>query len=239
MHLWQCIHRLSVLVLVVGSLGGCASHTWSPGPGLTLADFEPAKAECSLMARNSGSSFVAYGNANYVAGASLGHAIGESVRAQANFNDCMSAKGWRMATPQTVAASKAKADSIKAVIAKSSECFKEVRSRETFAPIASYFPDPKTGKHSMTQLAVEQLPTPSEARLMANWADETAPCRTQRIAGVEAISPEMASAMQIAAREGEADTLLLIKRQLTWGAYGQHLDHSTDTMREKFKSVRF
>jgi hypothetical protein len=61
---------------------------------MSAADFEPARARCSLFARHGGSGFVAVGSENYVAGAALGHAIGESIRAQRDFNDCMSASGW-------------------------------------------------------------------------------------------------------------------------------------------------
>jgi hypothetical protein len=59
------------------------------------------------MARNSGSSFVAYGNANYVAGAMLGNAIGEAIRAKQNFNDCMTMHGWLLSTSESGVASQA------------------------------------------------------------------------------------------------------------------------------------
>jgi hypothetical protein len=64
---------------------------------MSAADFEVAKAQCSLMARHGGSGFAAYGSANFVAGAALGNAIGESVRTQQDFNDCMLAGGWKLA----------------------------------------------------------------------------------------------------------------------------------------------
>jgi hypothetical protein len=60
---------------------------------MSAADFEPAKARCSLLARHSGGDFAATGSESYVAGAALGHAIGESVRTQQDFNDCMLASG--------------------------------------------------------------------------------------------------------------------------------------------------
>jgi hypothetical protein len=88
----------SALLAIPLALGGCAPpHTWAPGPGTDLADFEPAKARCSIFARHSGSDFFAFGSPSYVAGATLGHATGETVRAQQDFDDCMVASGWRIA----------------------------------------------------------------------------------------------------------------------------------------------
>jgi hypothetical protein len=91
------------LLAVPLGLGGCA-HTWAPGPGTDIADFEPAKARCSLFARHSGDDFIAMGSQSYVAGASLGYALSESVRAQRDFDDCMVASGWRVADGATAAA---------------------------------------------------------------------------------------------------------------------------------------
>jgi hypothetical protein len=92
------------VVMLVLSLGACAAHTWAPGPGMSAADFEPAKARCSLLARHSGSDFAAFGSESYVAGAAVGHVIGESVRTQQDFNDCMLAGGWRIADQPATAA---------------------------------------------------------------------------------------------------------------------------------------
>jgi len=122
------IPRIVMAILTMISISGCAQHTWSPGPGMNLTDFEPAKAGCSLVARNGGSGLVVYGRPTFVAGAALGHAIGESIRAQANFNDCMSAQGWRITTPETTAANKAKMDVIKAAVEASKQASLALRT---------------------------------------------------------------------------------------------------------------
>lgn len=75
-------------------LTSCASYNWAPGPNAVTTDFNMQKAQCSLMARNGERGFVAVGSPSYVAGASIGNAIGEGVRTQTNFNDCMMATGW-------------------------------------------------------------------------------------------------------------------------------------------------
>ncbi len=78
-------------------LAGCAVHTWSPGPGVSAADFERTRARCSIMARSGQTGFSAYGSTGFVAGAALGNAIGNAVRANRDFNDCMLANGFQVA----------------------------------------------------------------------------------------------------------------------------------------------
>ena len=88
-------HSLSIgaLAAIVCLLGACASHTWAPGPGLTAADFGPDNARCSLMARHSGGGLMPYRSPAFVANASLSYAIGNAVRRQQDFNNCMAASG--------------------------------------------------------------------------------------------------------------------------------------------------
>lgn len=97
----RAVHRSArspaILAVLALSLGGCAVHNWAPGPGLTAADFQPAAARCRLMARHSGSDFSASGSPKFVAGAAVGYVIGDAVRSQADFNDCMLADGWQIA----------------------------------------------------------------------------------------------------------------------------------------------
>ena len=78
-------------------LAACASHTWVPGPQVAISDFDQQKAQCSMMARHGGTGFFAAGNPNFVAGAALGHGIGNAVRGQQDFNDCMLMSGWKIA----------------------------------------------------------------------------------------------------------------------------------------------
>jgi hypothetical protein len=87
-------------------LGGCVTHTFAPGPGMSALDFEPDSAQCRLFARGSRSGFAfgAAGSPKFVGatmgGAALGYAIGSAVEANQNFNDCMQARGWRIADGQ-------------------------------------------------------------------------------------------------------------------------------------------
>jgi hypothetical protein len=90
-------------ILAVALLGGCVHHTFAPGPGMSAMDFEPDTAQCRLFARGSrsGFAFAAVGSPKYVGaamgGAALGYAIGSAIEKNQNFNDCMQARGWRVA----------------------------------------------------------------------------------------------------------------------------------------------
>ncbi len=83
----------SILALLVFS--GC-SHNWTPAPGTDAADFEPAKARCSMIARHGGGSFMAVGSQAYVANAQIGYGIGSAVQRHRDFDDCMVMSGWRV-----------------------------------------------------------------------------------------------------------------------------------------------
>ncbi|WP_368044728.1 PDZ domain-containing protein [Sabulicella glaciei] len=79
-----------------------------PGPGMVASDLSPDSARCRLFARatpTSGYSYTARGSARFVAGAMAGAALaeglGNAVAQNQNFNDCMLARGWRIAPTQS------------------------------------------------------------------------------------------------------------------------------------------
>ncbi len=107
-RVWRSLTALacfpSAALAAASILTGCvASHEWAPGPGMAAADFEQAKARCSLEARHSGGGFAAVGSPAFVGAAALGATIGSSNRTQQDFNDCMLATGWRTAEQPAVA----------------------------------------------------------------------------------------------------------------------------------------
>ena len=95
--------KVGCIVVLPLMLAGCVQHTFAPGPGMSAADFEPEFAQCRLFARGSrsGFGFAAAGSPRFVgasmAGAALGYAIGSAIETNQNFNDCMEARGWRIA----------------------------------------------------------------------------------------------------------------------------------------------
>jgi hypothetical protein len=223
--LLQKVSSGAVAALVIG-LSGCATHNWAPGPGMSASDFEPAKARCSLMARHSGGGFAAAGNANFVAGAALGNAIGESVRTQQDFNDCMSAGGWRIAdqTPQTIAAQAAnvsRVQSIKAQIAVLQEtrrhCAATVRAESRYTAVISHFPDIATGKFSIAQLADDRLPTRAEGDVVTAYLDSANICRDTYLSEMTKFQPRVAAALKEGFDGQDANVVLLIKRKMSWG----------------------
>jgi S1-C subfamily serine protease len=100
--LWMFAVPLATLVL-----SGCVHHTFAPGPGMSALDFEPDQAKCRIFARHATSDYEvsAYGSpkfvAAYTASAALAGAIGSAIEQNQNFNDCMQARGWRIADSQT------------------------------------------------------------------------------------------------------------------------------------------
>ena len=97
------MRKVGCIVVLPLMLAGCVQHTFAPGPGMSAADFEPESAQCRLFARGarSGFGFAAAGSPQFVGasmgGAALGYAIGSAVEMNRNFNDCMEARGWRIA----------------------------------------------------------------------------------------------------------------------------------------------
>lgn len=98
---------LSACLLVSAVLlGGCVTHSFVPGPGMATIDFEPDSAQCRLFARGArtGFAFGAAGSPRFVGaamgGAAIGYAIGSAIEKNQNFNDCMQARGWRVADGQ-------------------------------------------------------------------------------------------------------------------------------------------
>ena len=88
---------LSALTLAA-TLAACVpAHTWAPTTHeQTAADFDRDKAECDLQARQNASGSFVLGSPAFVIGAAIGGAIATHNRVQADVNDCLQIKGWRI-----------------------------------------------------------------------------------------------------------------------------------------------
>src|SRR5690242_7264487 len=85
------------------SLGACAPHNYMPGPGMSAAELGPDEARCRLFARGTrpDTSFEAWGSPRDVAIAT-GAAVllggsSTAVHDSETVDDCMQARGWRIA----------------------------------------------------------------------------------------------------------------------------------------------
>jgi len=87
------LKKVTMAVVLAVSLSGCVYHQWAYGPG-TTKPFGQASGECKLAGLGSQQGFLAFGNSSYVAGAALGNALGNAVRANATYNACMEAQGF-------------------------------------------------------------------------------------------------------------------------------------------------
>ena len=94
--------KSAIFGLLAIALGACASHSWAPGPGMNADDFGAAQAKCSLMARHAGDGFAISGSRRDVAIGLVVSAIGEAVRTNMDYNDCLLADGWRIADKPTL-----------------------------------------------------------------------------------------------------------------------------------------
>jgi len=228
-----------VRLLCLLALAGCAAHTtWAPGPGLTVADFEPAKARCSLMARHGGGDFAAYGSPSFVAGASLGNAIGQAARARQDFDDCMTASGWRRVDGQYAVAASATATKLKVVSAERLQCVNEVRSEPQFAVLQSKLSNVHTGSFTMEQLTNEELPTPAESRLMAAYIDNVKPCLTTAVNAISQIAPAVAPILQQQISEEQDTMIQLVERKISWGAAAQRETQDRQDVKAKLSQGR-
>jgi hypothetical protein len=173
------------------------------------------------MARNSGGSFAASGNAKFVAGAALGNAIGESIRANQNFNDCMLASGWLIADPTPETANRVQSfnSQFSVVAAELKECISTIRGEPRLSVLLPHMPELGTGKYSITQLANDQIPSRTESDLMAAYLDEVEPCRATFVNGISKFQPTVAAVFKQSFDSVVSPELMLVKRQLTWGEY--------------------
>jgi hypothetical protein len=205
---------------------------------MAAADFEPAKARCSLVARHSGSDFIAYGSQSYVAGAALGHALGEAVRAQQDFDDCMSASGWRKVDAQAIAAQKSTIEQMRAIKDQRVACISEVRNKQQYLTLQPHLSELATGNYTMAQLTDDHIPTPTEAKTLSSYVDETTGCLNTAIDRVTSISPAVAQILRDLKSSGETTMMLLIERKLSWGEAAKRVKQVQDEATAKLRQVR-
>lgn len=228
----------AIFIAICVSLSGCATHTWAPGPGMSAVDFEPAKARCSLLARHGGSGFVAYGSQSYVAGAAVGHALGETVRTQQDFNDCMLASGWQIADDQTTPAQSLVPVQIKGIADQRKACMSAIRAKPEYEPIRAHFSNLENGQFSMAQLTDDGIPSPSESKLLTVYADEAGVCIAQSLDQSTKVAPPAGPILSAAKSDNEAIMILLVKRQISWGDAAQRQKKAQEDTTAKLRAAR-
>jgi hypothetical protein len=213
--------KISVILLAT-AVGGCQTHTWAPGPN-AQGTYEEAQGRCSIMARHSGGSYYARGNATFVASAMAGAAIGEMIRANSDFNDCMQANGWvaveqqQKADPQVAALRQRAIDTANQLKA----CIEGVKAKTEYAPIRAHLLDANVGHYTLVQMSSQQFPTPAEGQLLASYGDESAVCRERATQEVAQLDPRAGHTLQQAATIVRELDLRLINRSITYGDYAK------------------
>ena len=223
------VMRAVILVLTL-MLGACATHTWAPGPD-AKGTYEEASAQCSLMARHSGGGFYASGTERQVAAATLGYALGEAIRTQTDFNDCMSASGWVVADQDSAALAQMQAQKAQAqqIGDQFKTCVSAARSNPKYAALLPHLKDLSLNRYTLVQMADNQLPSVQEAALLAAYGDQEQACRDEAASQVASIDPRAGQALKsLEATERNLD-LELVSRQITWGQYARSAQNVIDT----------
>ncbi len=175
------------------------------------------------MARHSGGSYYAQGTPAFVGGALAGAAIGEAIRTQADFNDCMSATGWiatdvhNQANEQLLASR----DQMKAAVEQSNLCMGTAQANPKYAPISSHFRALGTKHFTMEQMSDVTVPTPDQAVLFAAYGDDTEQCREKLSDELKSNDPRAAQALIQANQVADRITLMVVQRQISWGQYAR------------------
>ena len=198
---------VSVSVL---ALAGCATHDWAPGPNAN-GTFGEAKARCSIMARHSGGSFYAAGSPQYVAGAAAGAAMGDAIRAQADFNDCMSASGWIIADTKKGAVKLTKPQ-IDAMRDELKTCIETVRNNHKYSALSPHLRATSDGRYSLVQMADNTYPSADESSLLAAFGDEEDACREKTLTQIAASNPGAAQSLRLENAKGRDLELELINK---------------------------
>lgn len=203
-------------------LAGCASHQWAPGPD-AKGTFEEANARCSLLARHSGGGFYAQGSARFVAGAALGAAVGDAIRANGDYNDCMAATGWVVADKDSKGAAQAQVakDQLAAIREQFNGCIDSIRRNPKYTALLPHLLDDRAGHYTLTQMSDSRSPSLEEAALLASYGDEADRCSDQVMAQVSAIDPRARIVMQAMRAKVRDLDLALIHRRITWGDYAR------------------
>jgi hypothetical protein len=228
--------RLTLITLMAISLSACAPTIYAPSPGVNAASFEPTKAQCSLMARHGGGSFAAYGDANYVAGAALGNAIGEAARTQADFSDCMKMNGWMPVTKEAAAARSIRGARLKGINDQRVGCIMAARAKPSYAPLQTHWADMTTG-YTMAQLTDDHPPAGAEAAALTMYSDDIKLCASTAITEVGKINPAMAAILSQQLVDNEAVLILLVKRQISWGEGDQRQKANNAAVKSKLQGL--
>ncbi len=217
-------------------VAGCASQ-WAPGPGMTIADFAPAKAQCSIMARHGGGGFFAVGTANFVATAALLGTIGEAARTNRDFNDCMTGSGFHKVSPEAVAAVKEKREELRPFNEVRKACIAEIRARPEYAILQAQFSDLQSGQFTVTQLSNTALATFEEARAIASYVDASMTCALAYRRELLSRMPQFAPVVSDAHDELQRNLLRFIHGEISWGAFDQNQEDIQKTTRERMKAL--
>ena len=104
-------------------------------------------------------------------------------------------------------------------------CRSAVINKPEYAQLLTQTPDFNAGQMTMAVLTDKQLPTPTEAKLLAARYDDANPCRTRMLSALSMTRSDLVPLVTGMFTKNMEVTALLVERKITWGmqrAGGRH-----------------
>lgn len=153
--------------------------------------------------------------------------MGEAIRAQADFNDCMSASGWIVADTKKGSAKLTKPQ-IGIMRDELKNCIEVARNKPKYAALLPHLRATSDGRYTLVQMADNSYPSVEESGLLAAFGDEEDVCREITLAQIAASNPGAAQSLRLANAKGRDLELDLINRKITWGEYAREAQGRLD-----------
>jgi len=118
-------------------------------------------------------------------------------------------------------------------------CFAYVYHNPEYAPITSHLPSPETGyQPTMSQLSDDSRPSKRESQLLIKHHDDMLQCRQTFLQNPGAGTPPgIVQIMREGWVDGDAITIQLVKRKITWGESAQKNQQLALNVQKKMQQV--
>jgi hypothetical protein len=223
------------------ALSGCvASHTWTPGPHQSAANFTETSGRCKLVsmgAADSGGEFAyAQGSpqfvGSYLGAVTIASTIGAHNRGQGAYNACMEANGFVEA--DNLSPANPRVAQVAEILSQGKVCGQTIKDKPVYALLRPYLLE--GDKYTQAQLANTSMPTPAESQLLAAYIDEGRTCTDRYLPEIAKASPTVGQLLTQAYADIRATQLLLVSRQLNWGEAARRNQQTVDLAREKLRT---
>ncbi|MBO1077277.1 hypothetical protein [Roseomonas marmotae] len=211
---------LTVAVLMT-ALTGCAQNVWVK-PGGNPQAFEAEKYACERDARQSGG---------------FGGGLVGAMEFQAFFNRCMGSKGWALQNKEQAEAQIASQNSsLSMAQSQHKSCVANLRAEPRFTTISGRLADMNAGKFTFAQMASADVPSPTEAVVLADYFTASEGCWAPMQAVLFPMVSEQQRQLMLQRRsDGDAVNAQLVRRQISYGDWATRSNQLTDATKARFQ----